>query len=65
MSSVMVCDVCGKPVEKPHFKLRILKSQPDEESRDWKTVGNLDMHETCLKLFKEWLVETKKKELAK
>ena len=65
MSSVVVCDVCGKELTKPSFKLRVLKSEKDQEPRDMKTVGNLDMHEACLKLFKDWLNESKRKELAK
>jgi hypothetical protein len=62
---MLVCDVCGKPLERPHFRLRILRAEPDEAANVMKTVGNLDMHDTCLKVFKEWMTENRKKEQAK
>ena len=63
MSSVLVCDVCGKVLEKPFYKLRVIKVEEDKESRDMKTVGAIDMHIECLKVFKEWLKEKKKEEI--
>ena len=65
MSSMLVCDVCGKPLDKPFYKLRILKADEGSESRDYKTVGAVDMHEGCVKLFKDWMAENRKKEQAK
>jgi len=65
MSSVVVCDVCGKELIKPFYKLRVLKSELNQESRDMRTAGNFDMHEVCFKLFKDWLRENKQKEQAK
>jgi hypothetical protein len=65
MSSMVVCDVCKKPLEKPFFKLRILRVEPDEAANVNKTVGNLDMHDECLGVFKTWLKENRQKETAK
>jgi hypothetical protein len=62
MSSVIMCDVCGKALEKPHFKLRILRVEEGEASNVNKTVGSLDMHDECLKVFKDWLKENRRKE---
>jgi hypothetical protein len=65
MSSMVVCDVCGKALDKPFYKLKILKVEENEASNVNKTVGNLDMHEECLKVFKSWLKENRHKEQTK
>lgn len=65
MSSMLVCDVCGKPLEKPFYKLRITKHEENQESRDARTIKAIDMHDHCLELFKTWIKETRAKELAK
>jgi len=65
MSSMLVCDVCGKPLIRPHYRLRLLRAEPEQQANVMKTVGNLDMHDECLNRFKEWLKETRQKEIAK
>jgi hypothetical protein len=65
MASVVVCDVCGKELVKPFYKLRVLKAELNQESRDMKTAGNFDFHERCFVRFQEWLKKTKAEELAK
>jgi hypothetical protein len=65
VSSVTICDVCGKELIKPYYKLRLLKSEPNQESRDMKTMGNKDMHEACFKLLNDWMTENRRKEQAK
>ena len=65
MSSMVVCDLCGKPLVKPFYKMRITKQVENEASNMSKTVGAIDMHEPCLARFKEWVKETRMKEIAK
>lgn len=65
MSSMTMCDVCGKALEKPHYKLRILRAEVNEAANVNKTVGGLDMHDECLKVFKDWLKDHRQKEQAK
>jgi hypothetical protein len=62
---MLVCDVCGEVVERPHFRLRILRALPEQAVNVMKTVGNIDMHDECLDTFKEWLKQNRKKEAAK
>jgi hypothetical protein len=57
MSSMQMCDVCGQVVEKPHFKMRVLRAEAGGESRDMKTVGLLDLHDKCMDSFRSWLTQ--------
>jgi hypothetical protein len=65
MASIVVCDVCGKPLERPFYKLRAYKAEANQESRDMKTAGTMDIHEACMKILKDWLKENQRKEAAK
>jgi hypothetical protein len=62
VSSMLVCDVCGKPLVRPHYRLRVLRAEPDQQVNVMKTVGNLDMHDECLKIFKAWMTDYRIKE---
>lgn len=65
MSSMIVCDVCGKTLDRPYYKLRVLKAEEDVAANKMKTVGNVDMHEECLAIFKTWLRDNRIKENSK
>lgn len=49
MASITICDFCGKELKKPFYKLRIYKAEENQESRDMKTVGNMEFHSDCFR----------------
>ena len=59
MAMARICDVCGKPVGGTFRQLKVIVGDESKESRNWKTVKLLDMHQRCFSGFAEWLHKTR------
>jgi hypothetical protein len=62
MSSMLVCDVCGKVIIPPNIKLRAMRVDENSKANSLRVFDTFDVHDKCLENLKAWMQQQKAKE---